>query len=182
MAFGAVALACAFVQNAAALGRLRFLLGVAEAGIFPGIIVLLTLWFPARHRARVLTAFIVAAPVSAAVGGPLAGVLLQLDGVLGVAGWRWLFVAEAAPSVALGLVMFAVLPSHPRQARWLSPAERSWLVSELETEARAAGPQARMSTRRALVHPRVLILCFAQICVVIAFYGFALWLPRCSPS
>ena len=179
VAFGVIGLLCAFVQDQMTLAVLRFLLGAAEAGVFPGIIVFLTLWFPARHRAKVLTAFIIAAPVSAALGGPLAGAILQLHDALGLAGWRWLFLVEGAPTVLLGLAMFGLLASGPRTARWLSAAERRWLVTELETEAQAVeGTAGSMSTWRALVHPRVMVLCVAQTCVVVAFYGFALWLPQ----
>src|ERR1700712_461880 len=115
---------------------LRVLLGVAEAGFFPGIIFYLTLWFPAQYRARIVGYFMAAIPLSTVIGAPISGVLLYLHGGLGLAGWQWLFVIEALPSIVLSVVVFFYLTDRPADAAWLAPDERSWLADRLDMEER----------------------------------------------
>src|SRR6195952_465507 len=115
---------------------LRVLLGVAEAGFFPGIIFYLTLWFPAQYRARIVGYFMAAIPLSTVIGAPISGVLLYLHGGLGLAGWQWLFVIEALPSIVLAGVVFFYLSDWPADAAWLAPDERNWLAGRLELERR----------------------------------------------
>jgi ACS family tartrate transporter-like MFS transporter len=120
---------------------LRALLGVAEAGFFPGVILYLTYWFPARERARAVAFFMAASPVTGALGGPLSGAILQfLDGALGLRGWQWLFLAEGAPAVALGFVVLRYLTDRPEQASWLTPEERAWLAEQLGEEEKRRAP------------------------------------------
>lgn len=178
IAFGTIALGCSFAQSPAMLGVLRFFLGTAEAGVYPGIIAYLTQWFPARHRAKSLTLFIIAAPLSSAIGGPVAGLLLQLDGLFGVSGWRWLFVVEAFPTIVVGVVMAFILSSNPRDARWLSAAEQDWLIACHRKEADSKSAPQRSSIGRALANPRVVVLALAQTLEIIAFLGFTFWLPQ----
>src|ERR1700744_4862264 len=123
---------------------LRFLLGVAEAGFFPGIILYLTYWYPAEYRARFIAAFAIAVPVSTVIGAPISGLLLGLDGVWGLKGWQWLFIIEGIPSVLLGIVTWFYLTDRPDNASWLTAEQRTWLLSRLESEVAA---------KRAIKHP-----------------------------
>ncbi|MBV8784802.1 MAG: MFS transporter, partial [Gammaproteobacteria bacterium] len=149
---------------------LRFLLGVAEAGFFPGIIYYLTYWVPARERARFIGRFMVAIPVSTAVAGPLSGWILGLDGVAGLAGWQWLFLLETLPSIALGILCLRLLADTPASARWLSAPERDWLLAELAAE-RATAPPTPHSLLRALRAAPVPALCVCYFGSQLAHYG-----------
>jgi ACS family tartrate transporter-like MFS transporter len=157
---------------------LRFLLGVAEAGFFPGIIFYLTYWYPARERARAYAWFLAAIPVCGVIGGPLSGALLGLDGWLGLRGWQWLFLLEGIPSVLVGVAVLWLLPDRPRDARWLPPAEREWLEERLEAERGDPVSAHGASLRRALADPLVWWLGLSYFLLVVALYGFALWLPQ----
>jgi MFS transporter, ACS family, tartrate transporter len=157
---------------------LRFLLGVAEAGFFPGIIFYLTYWYPARERARAYAWFLAAIPVCGVIGGPLSGALLGLDGWLGLRGWQWLFLLEGIPSVLVGVTVLWLLPDRPRDARWLQPAERAWLEERLEAERSDPASSHGASLRRALAAPLVWWLGLSYFLLVVALYGFALWLPQ----
>ncbi|MGW4339976.1 MFS transporter [Rhodococcus koreensis] len=178
IAFGVISMATAFVNSVPALALLRFLLGVTEAGVFPGIIIYLTLWFPARFRGRVLTAFIIAVPLSAVIGGPLAGVILRMHDQLGMDGWRWLFLVEGLPAVLIGLAGLWLISSAPSDAKWLDRDERDWLVGQLRTEAESHTKTEHIRTRTLLHDPKVAVLALAQTCSIMAFYAVALWLPQ----
>lgn len=178
LTFSLFALGCAFANGPVMLGILRFLLGVAEAGFFPGMIIYLTYWFPAAYRGRVLAGFIVAIPLASVIGSPLATLIMQMDGLLGVAGWRWLFVVQALPGLVLGLVSLRYLTSKPAEGAWLSRAERDWLEGELARERRAVEADGKPKVWQGLVHPRVLALVLVQTCAVTANYGLTLWLPQ----
>ncbi|RYH41513.1 MAG: MFS transporter [Alcaligenaceae bacterium] len=130
LSFGLISVATAFVTNVPQLAASRFLLGAAEAGVFPGIIVYVMLWFPAQYRGRLLTAFIIAVPLSAAIGGPLAGLILSMDDSLGLEGWRWLFLVEGIPAALIGILGFKYIASTPHDAAWLKEDERAWLIAE----------------------------------------------------
>ena len=132
--WGFIAGAMAFTQGPISFLALRFLLGAAEAGFFPGIILYFTFWFPKVYRARVIASLFLAVPGSNAVSAILSGAILQLDGVWGIAGWKWLFVLEAIPSVLLAFVVLIVMTDRPALAKWLKPDEREWLEAELEKE------------------------------------------------
>src|SRR5262249_20623429 len=120
ISWGIVSCAMALVQGPTSFYILRFMLGVAEAGFFPGIAYYLSIWFPAEYRARILAWFLVAIPVSSVIGGPLASALMQMDGVLGLAGWKWLFLVEGLPAILIGLILLRLMTDRPQDASWLS--------------------------------------------------------------
>ena len=132
-----VAAAMVFVKGARSFYMLRFLLGVAEAGFFPGVVYYLTHWVPASRRARLVGMFMTAIPISTAIGGPLSSAIMRLDGRLGIAGWQWLFLLETIPSVILGLMTWQYLPDEPSEAKWLSADEKRWLIQMLAQERRS---------------------------------------------
>src|SRR5882762_3956082 len=137
---------------------LRFLLGVAEAGFFPGIILYLTYWYPAEYRARFLAAFAIAVPVSTVIGAPVSGLLLGLDGAMGLKGWQWLFIIEGVPSVLLGIVTWFYLTDRPAQATWLSAEQKAWLSTKLESEIAAKQAAQHPTLGQALASPKVITL------------------------
>jgi ACS family tartrate transporter-like MFS transporter len=132
--WGLVSAGMAFVQGQNSLFAMRFLLGAAEAGFFPGVVLYLTYWFPAAYRGRMVALFMVAVPMGSFIGSPLSGLLLQADGLLGMRGWHWLFILEGLPTVLLGIVCLFFLTDRPEQATWLSAEQRSWLISRLDKE------------------------------------------------
>ena len=176
--WGLVASAMMLVRTPSSFYGLRFLLGVAEAGFFPGIIFYLTYWYPARERARAYAWFLAAIPICGVIGGPISGGLLSLDGWLGLRGWQWLFVLEGIPSVVVGVLVLWLLPDHPREAPWLAPEEQRWLESTLAAERAANVASHGASLGRALTNPLVWWLGVCYFLLVVALYGFALWLPQ----
>jgi MFS family permease len=132
--WGLVSACTAFVQGQNSLFFMRFLLGAAEAGFFPGVVLYLTYWFPAAYRARIVATFMVAVPMGSFVGSPISALLLQADGLLGMRGWHWLFILEGLPTVVLGIVCLYFLTDRPEQARWLTAEQRNWLTVRLEKE------------------------------------------------
>jgi D-galactonate transporter len=157
---------------------LRVLLGVAEAGFFPGIIFYLTLWFPAEYRARIVGYFMAAIPLSTVIGAPISGALLYLHGGLGLAGWQWLFIVEAVPAIILACVVFFYLTDRPADAAWLAPDERTWLTERLELEQRQRRAVRDYSVAQALVNPRVLGLSLVYFGAVATNYGLSFFLPQ----
>jgi ACS family tartrate transporter-like MFS transporter len=178
VSWGLAASAMMLVRTPWSFYLLRFLLGVAEAGFFPGIIFYLTWWYPARERARTYAWFLAAIPVCGVIGGPLSGALLGLDGRLGLQGWQWLFLLEGIPSVLVGFAVLWLLPDRPRHARWLPPVERAWLEETLRAERGEHTSAHGTSLRRALADPLVWWLGLSYFLLVVALYGFALWLPQ----
>ena len=176
--WGIVAIAMAFVSGERSFYAMRFLLGVAEAGFFPGIILYLTYWFPARERARVVSLFMAAVPLATMVGGPVSGALLEMHGLLGLKGWHWLFIVEGLPAVILGVFALEFLDDRPEDARWLSRNERTALASTLAAEAKATREVGYAGLGQALTRPRVLVLGFLYFCIVIGFYGVSFWMPQ----
>ena len=174
--WGVVAAGMAFVQGTTSFYVMRFLLGVAEAGFFPGMILYISLWFPARERARATAIFILGLPISVLLGAPLSTALLSLDGIAGLHGWQLLFIIEGIPAVALGFVVLAYLTDRPSEAHWLTPAQRSWLVARLAAEE-AAGKKRRLTVGETLRDRKVLALAFAFLCTVVPIYGITMWLP-----
>ncbi len=154
---------------------LRFLLGLAEAGFFPGIILYLTYWYTAAERARIIALFMTATALSNVIGGPISGSLLQVHG-LGLAGWQWLFLLEGLPAVLLGLMVWAILPDGPEQARWLTPQERAWLVARQQAE-RKREHYSHFTLRQALTDPGVWHFGLLYFTLVVAMYGYVYWLP-----
>lgn len=176
--WGLAASAMMLVHTPASFYALRFLLGVAEAGFFPGIIYYLTGWFPARERARAYAWFLAAIPVCGVIGGPISGALLGLDGRLGLRGWQWLFLLEGIPSLLVGIAVLRLLPDRPRDARWLRPEERAWLEQQLDAERAHRGPDQGHSLRKALGNPMVWWLALTYFLLIVPLYGYALWLPQ----
>jgi MFS transporter, ACS family, tartrate transporter len=178
ISWGIVSALMALVSGAFSFYAVRFLLGVAEAGFFPGIILYLTYWYPAEYRARFLAAFAVAVPVSTVIGAPISGLLLGLDGVWGLAGWQWLFVIEGIPSVLLGIVTWFYLTDRPDNAAWLTAEQRTWLLSRLESEVAAKQAANHLTWSEALISPKVLMLSAIYFGFVAALYGMQFWLPQ----
>jgi ACS family tartrate transporter-like MFS transporter len=177
LTWGLVSAAMAFVESAAAFYLLRFLLGAAEAGFFPGIIYYLTLWFPARERARAVALFMTGTAIAGVVGGPLSSALLLLDGAWGLRGWQWLFLVEALPAILLAPVVWRRLDAEPAAAAWLDDAERRWLVATLAAD-RAASPAVHGTLREAATSGRLWALTAVYFTVVLALYGVSFWLPQ----
>src|SRR5262249_8843246 len=157
--WGLISTAMMYVRTPAMFYTLRILLGVAEAGFFPGIILYLSHWFPAAERAKALSRFMAAIPISFLLGGPLSGGLLRMDGIAGLKGWQWIFLVEGIPSVLLGIVTLVYLSDGPEQARWLLPAEREWLTDRLRREQAERDRHLHFTLRQALAQPQVLVLC-----------------------
>jgi ACS family tartrate transporter-like MFS transporter len=179
ISWGLISSAMMFVRGELAFHALRFLLGVAEAGFFPGMILYLTYWFPAAERARAVALFMTATAMAGVVGGPLSGALLEMDGIGGLAGWQWLFLIEGLPAVALGFVVLRVLCDRPEQAQWLEPHERSWLVARLAAERETVATSHRnIELRRAIAEPRVWSLVVLYFALIIGIYAVSLWLPQ----
>jgi len=179
--WGLVSMAFMFLHSATMFYLLRFLLGAAEAGFFPGVILYLTYWFPARERARTLAVFIVGGVFAGVVGSPISGALLRLHGVGGLEGWQWLFLLEGVPAVLLGLVVLVALPNRPTDARWLSPAQQKWILARLD-EATPAGPASSVSLMKIFTNRRVWLLCLLYFLLNAGGYGYELWLPSIIKS
>ncbi|MFE1598956.1 MFS transporter [Methylobacterium sp. ID0610] len=180
ISWGIVAGAMAFVGGPTSFVVMRFLLGVAEAGFFPGVILYFTYWFPKSYRSRVLASLYVAVPVANAVTAALSGVLLGLDGLLGLAGWQWLFLIEAAPAVLLAFVVLRYLTDTPAVADWLAPDEKAWLCATIEKERQELLQQERghMTLGRVFTDARVLSLALMYFTIVTATYGITYFLPQ----
>lgn len=157
---------------------LRFLLGVAEAGFFPGIILYFTYWYPAAYRARVISALFVAVPVSNTVASLLSGAILGMDGILGLHGWQWMFVLEALPAVLLAGVVLKVMTDRPAKANWLTAAERDWLEHTLQSERARIEGAGKLGLLHAFKDPRVLALCAIYFTSVTASYGITFFMPQ----
>lgn len=177
ISWGICATAMALVQGPASFSVLRFLLGAAEAGFFPAIVLYLTLWFPAAQRVGMLGIFILAQPIANAIGAPLSGLLLELDGALGLAGWQWLFIAEGLPAILLGFVVPFVMTDHPRDATWLADDERKWLTRTMDTEDRRKRAEGDHSFLAGLKDRRALIFAALYFGLVFGIYGLGLWMP-----
>lgn len=172
--WGLITLALGFTQDATMFYVLRFLLGVAEAGFFPGVLYVLTLWYPQARRAQMVGWFMIASAIANAVGSLIGGALLELGGVAGFAGWQWVFLATGAPAVLLVPVVLMALPNRPDEARFLTAADKAWLAAELATEPRQA---LEGSAWRALIDPRVLLLAALYFGMPLGAYGLSYWLP-----
>jgi len=157
---------------------IRFLLGAAEAGFFPGMILYLTYWFPAEYRGRVISTLFIAQPVANAVASIASSAILNMDGMLGFRGWQWIFIIEAIPAVLLGLVILRIMTDRPGHAKWLADDERSWLQARLESESRQVESTGRMTWIQALADPRVVALSLIYLMSVTANYGVVFFMPQ----
>jgi ACS family tartrate transporter-like MFS transporter len=177
VSWGIIAVAMMFVQTTTQFYVLRFLLGVAEAGFFPAIMYYLSEWYPASMRASSGARFMIAIPLSGAIGGPLSGWLLGLGGVGGLAGWQWLFFIEGLPSIILGFVVLRYLTERPEDATWLRTDQRAWLVSRLARDREASPAQHGIPPLRALAHPMIWVAALPELLVTTAGYAYLFWGP-----
>jgi ACS family tartrate transporter-like MFS transporter len=177
VSWGAISVAMMFVRIPLTFYVLRFLLGVAEAGFFPGVIYYLSLWYPEGQRARAIAAFMAAIPVTGLIGGPLSGALLNLNGVAGLAGWQWLFLVEGVPAILLGVIVLVYLTDGPERAHWLTTEEQKWLVSKLASERTACSAAHPIGTLAALTNGTVWQLGIIFLLAAIGFYGYWFWSP-----
>lgn len=178
LTWGLISGAMAFATGPLSFLVLRFLLGVAEAGFFPGIIFYLSTWFPAAYRARVISTLFLAVPISNAAASVVSGAILEMDGVLGLKGWQWVFILEALPAVFLTFVVLRNMIDRPADAKWLSAEEREWLEGELLAERRKVESYGHVSLWRALIDRRVLVLSMIYMTSVTASYGIVFFLPQ----
>ncbi len=179
VSWGLVSMAMMFVTDTASFYAVRVLLGVAEAGFFPGIILYLTYWFPARERARVTALFMVAIAFAQVFGNPASGAIMHyMDGFLGLKGWHWLFVLEGVPSVLLGVSVLWLLTDRPAEARWLSAEERDWLVARLAAEERERRERHGLDKLSAMFNPRVWLLIALYFTVAVGANASGAFFPR----
>jgi len=177
ISWGVISTAMMFVRAAPTFYLLRFLLGAAEAGFFPGVVYYFSHWFPEGQRARAIAAFMTAVPVSGVIGGPLSGALLTLNGFFGLAGWQWLFLVEGIPAILLGIIVLVYLTDRPEAANWLSSAEKDWLVSTLAAERASRHRAPSVGIFAALTNPTIWHLGIIFLCTAIGFYGYSFWAP-----
>jgi ACS family tartrate transporter-like MFS transporter len=174
LVWGAISAANALVRSPSSFYLLRFLLGVAEAGFFPGMIFYITLWFPQSYRARFIALFYTAVPLAFVIGGPLSSVILPMEGIAGLHGWQWLFVIEGLPACFFAFVVWKMLPDGPSDASWLSQDEKTFIATRLATEERAEHSDPWLALR----DPRVVALGVAGFGIGVGEYGVQLWLPQ----
>jgi ACS family tartrate transporter-like MFS transporter len=180
--WGILAGLTAVVTGSTSFAIVRFLLGVAEAGFFPGIILYFTYWFPSHHHARIVSGFLVGLPVAVAVGAPISTGLLGLDGLFGLRGWQVMYIAEAIPTVVIGVITFFVLTDRPEQARFLTAEERNWLVTTIAAERRATEAVRKFTLWQALYNPKVLLLALNYLGIVTASLGMLIFIPQMIKS
>lgn len=178
MVWGALSALMMFVQTPRGFYVARFLLGSAEAGFFPGVILYLKYWFPASAQARAVAQFMAASPVSSVVGGPISGAIMGLHNVRGLAGWQWLFLLEGAPAVLLGAITFFYLTDKPEDARWLAVEQRAWLIETLHRERQLHSDKGRANAFAAFTNGAVWLLTVVYFGINACTYGIRLWLPN----
>jgi MFS transporter, ACS family, tartrate transporter len=176
--WGILSAATAFVQGENSFFAVRILLGIAEAGFFPGIIFFLTLWFPAVYRAQMIGYFMAAIPLSTVIGAPISGLLLGMNGLAGLKGWQWLFPIEAAPALLLSVAVYVYLTDRPSDATWLADDERDWLTTRLQQERAQREKVRHYSVSEALLNPKVIALSFVYFGAVATNYGLSFFLPQ----
>lgn len=177
ISWGFIAALMAFVHTPVSFYLARFLLGVGEAGFVPGMLLCLASWFPSHVRARAVAKFMTATSLAGVVGGPLSSALLRLDGLAGLSGWQWLFVAEGIPTILLGISVLFLLDDGPAHARWLQPDEKQWLIEELEADRTRYGATHRHAFADAFRLPILWLLIFVYVTVQVGVYVINLWMP-----
>ena len=180
--WGIVSVCTAFVESSEMLYLLRFLLGAAEAGFFPGVILYLTYWIPAKYRARVIATFMVAIPAANFIGSPISGAILSLDGWFGMRGWHWLFILEGVPAVLLGVAAFFVLSNRPDSASWLTSEQRSWLSSTLAAENAQRKAIGHISLWQLLRHKHIWVMALIYAGASAAGSTLSVWSPQLLKS
>jgi len=176
IAWGVISCCMIFVRGPLSFYAIRFLLGAAEAGFFPGMILYMKRWFPAAGRARAVAWFMTANPLAGVIGSPISGALLGLQGA-GLSGWQWMFLIEGLPAMLLGYVVFATLADSPVEAKWLKGEERAWLLEKLESERQVEPSVSQQDFWRVLVSGRIWLLSIVYFGVSATMYGMSLWLP-----
>jgi len=172
----------AMVTGSTSFAIVRFLLGVAEAGFFPGIVLYFTYWFPSYHHARVVSGFLIGLPIAVAAGAPISTGLLGLDGLFGLRGWQIMYIAEAIPTVLVGILTFFVLTDRPEQARFLTAEERTWLATKLRAERKAKEAVKTFSIWQGMFDPKVLLLSLNYLGIVTASLGMLIFIPQIIQS
>jgi MFS transporter, ACS family, tartrate transporter len=180
--WGIVSAGMAFVWDATSFYVLRFLLGVAEAGFFPGIILYLSYWFPAHRRAAMTSLFMAAVPISVVLGSPLSSALLEMHGIGGLNGWQWLFILESIPAVILGIIVLFYMTDKPEKATWLADDERAWLVDAMTSERANKAGTAHHGIWRGLADMRVLALALVYFGTSAGLYTLGIWAPQIIKS
>ncbi len=175
--WGILAVGMMYTTNTLMFYTMRFLLGIGEAGFFPGIILYLTYWYTSAERARMVALFMTAVAFANIIGAPLSGALISIQGG-GLAGWQWLFLLEGIPAILLGFVVLFYLPDNPRTAKWLQPAERDLLLQRLEAEHETKADHSHASLQAALKNPQIWQLALIYFCLNIGSYGINMWLPQ----
>ena len=178
ISWGVAAMAMTLVRGVASFFSVRFILGMAEAGFFPGVILYLTFWFPAREQARAVALFMTATALAGIIAGPVSGALLELHGFAGLSGWQWLFILEGLPAVILGVLVWLYLPNRPDDAAWLEVDERDALSMRLEQERRLSTHIRQRSLGEAISNSKVWILSLIYFAIVFGLYGVTFWLPQ----
>ena len=176
--WGILAGLTAIVTGATSFGVVRFFLGVAEAGFFPGIVLYFTYWFPTYHHARIVSGFLVGLPIAVAAGAPISTALLGLDGLLGLRGWQIMYIAEGVPTVIIGLVTLFVLTDRPHQAKFLTDPEKTWLAAKLASERAAKEAVRKFSFLEGMYNPKVLLLSLNYFGIVVASLGILFFMPQ----
>ena len=182
LTWGVVSAAFALIGGPISFLVLRFLLGAAEAGFFPGVILYLTYWYPAEYRAKIVGIFMVAIPVAGLIGSPISGAILGMDGILGLGGWQWIFILEAIPTFVLGVLAFIWLTDRPEHASWLTREQQGWLVGKLEGERRRTPRIQNLSLWKVLSNKYVLIMALVYAGAAGASTSLALWMPQLVKS
>ena len=180
--WGMVSMLMALVVGPTSFYAVRFLLGAAEAGFFPGVILYLTYWFPAAYRGRIVAMFMVAIPVSSLIGSPISALLLQTDGWMGLHGWQWMFILEAIPAIVMGIACLFVLPNGPAQARWLTAEQCSWLTEKLAQEKGSARTSPHLSLWAIMTNRYVLTLALVYAGSSGVSQALSLWQPQILKS
>jgi MFS transporter, ACS family, tartrate transporter len=180
--WGVMAGLTATVTGSTSFAIVRFLLGVAEAGFFPGLIYYFTCWFPRNHHARIVSGFLIGLPVAVALGAPISTGLMGLDGLFGLRGWQIMYIAEAIPTVIIGVITLFVLIDRPEQAKFLTEEERDWLVARIASERRATEAVRTYSLWQSLYNPKVLLLALNYFGIVTASLGMLIFIPQIIKS
>jgi len=180
--WGIFAALTAVVTGTTSFALIRFLLGSAEAGFFPGLVLYFTFWFPQHHHARIVSGFLVGLPIAVAAGAPVSTALLGMDGIWGLRGWQWLYIAEGVPTILLGLVTFFVMTDKPEQASYLTAEEKTWLLAKLTSEREAKEARRKFTLWEGFLNPKVLLLALNYFGIVVASLGVLFFMPQILKS
>ena len=175
--WGLVSLAFMFMKGVTMFYVLRILLGIAEAGFFPGVILYLTYWYPVRERARIVAFFALGGVAAGAIGSPISGAILKMNGLAGLWGWQWLFLLESIPAIVLGFVVLLILPNSFRDARWLTEREKAWVQRRMEQDATSQDASQSHTLKDVFITPQIWLLCLLYFLMNVGGYGFEMWLP-----